>query len=220
MGTLQGDDLITELSRKIRDTTNVGHTRVLVLDVLNRAQRAINARLGLVHTTATFSTTNSPLYDIPTIASDIVRIVAVRDANRELDQVDWRDLVHQDYKWLRRRGPEALLFSTIGREVLVIVPAPQIATTLTAVYVQQTANMDDGAVTVLAIPDAFKPVLLDVSESVLLFKAREFANCNCNYGCPCQFNAPPTHGHCQYITGFQIDEGHVELKADKHRQLL
>ena len=23
-------------------------------------------------------------------------------------------------------------------------------------------------------------------------KVREFANCNCNYGCPCQFNALPT----------------------------
>lgn len=46
-------------------------------------------------------------------------------------------------------------------------------------------------------------------------KAREFANCNCNYGCPCQFNAPPTHGNCQYISGFQIDEGHFgETRLD------
>lgn len=27
-------------------------------------------------------------------------------------------------------------------------------------------------------------------------KGREFGNCNCDYGCPCQFNALPTHGHC------------------------
>ncbi len=25
-------------------------------------------------------------------------------------------------------------------------------------------------------------------------KGREFGNCNCAYGCPCQFNALPTHG--------------------------
>ena len=24
----------------------------------------------------------------------------------------------------------------------------------------------------------------------------ELMNCNCSYGCPCQFNALPTHGHC------------------------
>ncbi len=39
-------------------------------------------------------------------------------------------------------------------------------------------------------------------------KAREFSNCNCNYGCPCQFNAPPTHGHCHAVVGYAIDEGH------------
>jgi hypothetical protein len=36
----------------------------------------------------------------------------------------------------------------------------------------------------------------------------EFGNCNCNVGCPCQFNAPPTHGHCRAHTFVQIDKGH------------
>ena len=39
-------------------------------------------------------------------------------------------------------------------------------------------------------------------------KGREFSNCNCNYGCPCQFNALPTHGNCEAVAGYQIDEGH------------
>lgn len=37
---------------------------------------------------------------------------------------------------------------------------------------------------------------------------REFVNCNCAYGCPCQFNALPTHGHCQAVAGMQIEQGH------------
>jgi hypothetical protein len=37
---------------------------------------------------------------------------------------------------------------------------------------------------------------------------REFANCNCAYGCPCQFNALPTHGNCTAVVGMQIDTGH------------
>jgi len=46
-------------------------------------------------------------------------------------------------------------------------------------------------------------------------KAREFANCNCAYGCPCQFNALPTHGTCEAAIGFQIDEGHFgDVKLD------
>lgn len=36
----------------------------------------------------------------------------------------------------------------------------------------------------------------------------EFANCNCDYGCGCQFNALPTHGHCRAIGFFGVDKGH------------
>src|SRR2546426_3633874 len=39
-------------------------------------------------------------------------------------------------------------------------------------------------------------------------KGKEYANCNCSYGCPCQFNALPTHGFCQAVVGFEIEEGH------------
>ena len=38
--------------------------------------------------------------------------------------------------------------------------------------------------------------------------AREFVNCNCAYGCPCQFNALPTHGNCEAVAAMQIDKGH------------
>jgi hypothetical protein len=39
-------------------------------------------------------------------------------------------------------------------------------------------------------------------------KAKEFVNCNCDYGCPCQFNALPTHGDCRAVAGFEIEEGY------------
>jgi hypothetical protein len=46
-------------------------------------------------------------------------------------------------------------------------------------------------------------------------KGRELANCNCAYGCPCQFNALPTNGNCEAIVGFQIDEGHFgDIRLD------
>ena len=49
-------------------------------------------------------------------------------------------------------------------------------------------------------------------------KATEFANCNCAYGCPCQFNAPPTHGNCEAVTAMEIHEGHYgEVKLDRLR---
>ena len=46
-------------------------------------------------------------------------------------------------------------------------------------------------------------------------KGKEFANCNCSYGCPCQFNALPTHGFCCAVAGFQIEQGRFgDVKLD------
>jgi hypothetical protein len=39
-------------------------------------------------------------------------------------------------------------------------------------------------------------------------KGPEIASCNCNWGCPCQFNALPTEGNCRAAMAFRIDEGH------------
>jgi hypothetical protein len=39
-------------------------------------------------------------------------------------------------------------------------------------------------------------------------KGVEFVNCNCAYGCPCQFNALPTHGSCEAVGAFHFAEGH------------
>lgn len=39
-------------------------------------------------------------------------------------------------------------------------------------------------------------------------QADELVTCNCAYGCPCQFNARPTHGNCEAMAGFQIKQGH------------
>jgi len=39
-------------------------------------------------------------------------------------------------------------------------------------------------------------------------RGAEFSNCSCAHGCPCQFNAPSTHGYCHAIGAGRIDEGH------------
>lgn len=35
-----------------------------------------------------------------------------------------------------------------------------------------------------------------------------FGNCNCGYGCPCQFEDIPTHGNCRGFEVLRIDKGH------------
>ena len=36
----------------------------------------------------------------------------------------------------------------------------------------------------------------------------EIVCCNCDWGCPCQFNAPPTTGNCEAFIGYEIADGH------------
>jgi len=35
-----------------------------------------------------------------------------------------------------------------------------------------------------------------------------FKNCNCDAGCPCDFNQRPTHGHCDGMAAMRITDGH------------
>lgn len=52
-------------------------------------------------------------------------------------------------------------------------------------------------------------------------KGRELGNCNCAYGCPCQFNSLPTHGNCKALIGYQFDEGNYgDVRLDGLRAAL
>jgi len=35
----------------------------------------------------------------------------------------------------------------------------------------------------------------------------EYGHCNCSFGCPCQFNSLPTHGHCRAHSFFRVERG-------------
>ena len=46
-------------------------------------------------------------------------------------------------------------------------------------------------------------------------QADEIVSCNCDYGCPCQFNALPTNDNCEAISAYDIKKGHFgDVKLD------
>ncbi|MBC8036202.1 MAG: DUF1326 domain-containing protein [Rhizobiales bacterium] len=48
-----------------------------------------------------------------------------------------------------------------------------------------------------------------------LIEGKSYGNCNCDYGCPCQFESLPTHGGCSGFEVFEIEKGHFgETKLD------
>lgn len=38
----------------------------------------------------------------------------------------------------------------------------------------------------------------------------EFAACNCDWGCPCQFNGRPSRGNCNAVVGMRIEDGEFD----------
>ena len=52
-------------------------------------------------------------------------------------------------------------------------------------------------------------------------KGQEVSNCNCDFGCPCQFNSLPTRGDCRAYAAMQIDEGRFgNVKLDDLRWIM
>lgn len=55
-----------------------------------------------------------------------------------------------------------------------------------------------------------------------MIRGPTIGSCSCDYGCPCEFNAKPTHGHCYGLEVMAIAEGHfgkVRLDGLRHGAL-
>jgi hypothetical protein len=48
-----------------------------------------------------------------------------------------------------------------------------------------------------------------------MIRGPEFVNCNCAWGCPCQFGSSSTHGFCEAVCAGRIEEGYFnETRLD------
>lgn len=41
-----------------------------------------------------------------------------------------------------------------------------------------------------------------------MIRGPKIGGCNCDYGCPCEFNGRPTHGQCEGMEAMRIEEGY------------
>ena len=169
-----GDDLIDSLARRVRDTTNTAYPRTFLLDILNRVTRCLNAGLRLKLASASFTpTAQRALYQTTEVAADIIRVVAVREGGRDLQEVPSDHLTFQDNEWVRRQGPRPEVWSRIGRDLLVIAPCQvQSPPALTVHYISVPTANTDAATPIETPPDEYVPVLLDLSEALALLSSR------------------------------------------------
>ena len=48
-----------------------------------------------------------------------------------------------------------------------------------------------------------------------LIKTKQIGTCSCDYGCPCEFNAPPTRLPCEGVMAMEITEGYfADVRLD------
>ena len=51
-----------------------------------------------------------------------------------------------------------------------------------------------------------------------MIRTKQIGACSCDYGCPCEFNAPPTRVPCEGVTAMEITEGYfADIRLDNLR---
>jgi hypothetical protein len=115
------------------------------------------------------------LYEVTEVAADVGRVIGVRDSSRDLYEVSFALLGANNPDWLRTEGPQPEVFSTIGRDLIVITPFQRASPpTLEVLYTRQTAVLVDDAGNFAVIPDDYLPLLMDITEAILLMRGRIF----------------------------------------------
>lgn len=163
------------LSRRVRDP-NVTQNADIMLALLSDCQRLVNAALGSVVTTATVTLTHrQTVYAYGEVASDIVRVLGVTaDTGAQAHQIDWRQLAHNDPRWIHAVGDEVRHWDVIGHNLILLHPSPpeSVGRTATVQYVQELADLGSGDT--LDIPPAHVNLMIDMAEEVLLLRNRLF----------------------------------------------
>lgn len=167
--------IIADLAVKLRDPDNFAHSSAVLTRFIDQTQRILNFQQELVLRTLPFTLQdNRTLYRLAEIAPDVGRILTVRDSGRQLFEVPWRSLVHNDPRWYRGAGRRVDLWARIGNDLVVFYPATRPATTLSIVYVKVTTT-PSGVGTDIEIPDEYATVLADMVELLALLRGRRLA---------------------------------------------
>lgn len=164
--------IIAEASRRLRDTTNFAHSTAVLTRFLDHSQKIMNFAQQLVLTTTSFTTTaRRVLYANTEVSATFGQVVTIRDSKRNLFEVPWRSLVHNDPKWYRRVGQRPETFARVGHDLLIITPATFAPVTLDVVYSKVTAT-PTGVPGDVEIPQEFATNLVDMIELLALLRGR------------------------------------------------
>lgn len=165
--------IITELGRRLRDPSNFAHSSAVLTRFLDHSQRLINYHFSLIlNTTAFTPSAGRTLYQNSEVSANIARIEMVRQGGRNLIEVPWHSLVHNDTKWYRGQGQRYDLFARVGNDLFVLYPALSVPQSVDVVYTRNTAALT-GLAGDVTIPDEYIKLLEDFVETLALLRGRK-----------------------------------------------
>ena len=166
----------TLLSR-VRDPNGTANSPVLIWDLFNRLQWAVNAQIEDVVAVAPLAlNARRCVYQISAVVPNAQKIVGVRDGDKDLYPMEFDLLRGLDRSWFRRCRDYLKWFALAGYDLLIVGPPQdslQEATSVSVVYNAKTTPITSDAST-FQLQDENVQSVMELAEAVLLAKARDW----------------------------------------------
>lgn len=166
------------LQARVRDPVPLANTEAQYRQILSECQRLVNAAGRLVLEATPFELTpRQPLYQVQTNFPRCVRIEFIRDVdNRDLDRVDFPSICNYSRTWPSDLGDTPRSYTFIGRDTLLVYPAPRDAgITITVYYTKLLTELVDDTINTDLRDDDLLPVV-NLAEIIFLAKLRKFVD--------------------------------------------
>ncbi|RLI53360.1 MAG: hypothetical protein DRP09_15970 [Candidatus Thorarchaeota archaeon] len=137
-------DVLSILLTRLRADGGVAYDNTtLLIPLLSRVQRTLNARLRRVLASGTFITSADTLiYTIRDQFPDAVDIIKITSGGRTLHKMkNWREYADYDTDWFKRTGTRFESYAQIGRDLLIIYPALSTADSVEITYSKITDEL-------------------------------------------------------------------------------
>lgn len=174
VGSESFDSAVTGLLRRARDAdAKFGDgDRTEAEDILLECMRLVNVHHRLVVSSATMTTTaGTVFYAVSTELTDASRVISVRDGNRDISEMPWRQLMTLEPNILDRRGHRHDVWAAVGRDMIALWPAKSEDSTVTVRFVTILDKPADLDTTVDLSQEAMVKAV-DLAEEVLLVQHR------------------------------------------------
>ena len=165
---------MSALAERLRDPTRLAHNDADLLRALSLAQQSVNAAEEAVFDTTDFTTVpNVSIYPVLGYLPKAIKIVSVRQQERDLMPVSLGQLREADIQWLRRKGGRFEEYAVIGRGMLAFYPLVNVGVTLSVRYLKHTDNLT-APTSVVELGDEYVPTVLGFAELLLSLRQRKF----------------------------------------------